>query len=242
MKRAAFHFALFAAGLLGMLAWRLAPELTRPTHPDPAFQIPSPFELASLPLATRFDFPLGSEHGALAYNAQRFTENHHLGDDLNGIGGENSDLGDPIYAVADGRVLLARDAGSGWGNVIIRVLLARDAGSGWGNVIIILHAIEENGARRYVQSYYGHCDEILVAAGNDVRRGQQIATVGTANGQYFAHLHFEMREFITPFIGPGYREKTDGWLNPSDFIAKHRGAPEDDVGRTGQMPAPQSCP
>src|SRR5437016_1805052 len=157
MKRAAFYFALFAAGLLGMLAWRLAPELTRPTHLDPALQIPSPFELASLPVATRFDFPLGSEHGALAYNAQRFTENHHLGDDLNGIGGENSDLGDPIYAVADGRVLLARDAGSGW-----------------GNVIIILHAIEENGARRYVQSYYGHCDEILVAAGNDVRRGQKI--------------------------------------------------------------------
>ena len=113
MKRAAFYFALFAAGLLGMLAWRLAPELTRPTHLDPAFQIPSPFELASLPLATRFDFPLGSEHGALAYNAQRFTENHHLGDDLNGIGGENSDLGDPIYAVADGRVLLARDGGTG---------------------------------------------------------------------------------------------------------------------------------
>ena len=225
MKRAAFYFALFAAGLLGMLAWRLALELTRPTHPDPAFQIPSPFELASLPFATRFDFPLGSEHGALAYNAQRFTENHHLGDDLNGIGGENSDLGDRIYAVADGRVLLARDAGSGW-----------------GNVIIVLHAIEENGARRYVQSYYGHCDEILVDPGNDVRRGQQIATVGTANGQYFAHLHFEMREFITPFIGPGYREKTAGWLNPSDFIAKHRGAPEDDVGRTGQMPSPQASP
>src|SRR5262249_37900828 len=39
-------------------------------------------------------------------HAQRFTENFHLGDDLNGIGGENSDLGDPIYTVADGRVLL----------------------------------------------------------------------------------------------------------------------------------------
>jgi len=126
MKRAAFYFALFAAGLLGTLAWRLAPELTRPTHLDPALQIPSPFELASLSVATRFDFPLGSEHGALAYNAQRFTENHHLGDDLNGIGGENSDLGDPIYAVADGRVLLARDGGPGW-----------------GNIIIVLHAIEE---------------------------------------------------------------------------------------------------
>src|SRR5437667_2350069 len=180
MKRAGFYFGLFAAGLLGLLAWRLAAELTRPTHLDPAFQIPSPFELASLPVATRFDFPLGSEHGALAYNAQRFTENHHLGDDLNGIGGENSDLGDPIYAIADGRV---------W--------LARDVGSGWGNVIIILHAIEGDGDRSVVQSYYGHCDEILVDAGNDVRRGQQTGRGGTANGQYFAHLHFELREFVT---------------------------------------------
>jgi hypothetical protein len=225
MKRIALYSLLFLMGALAALIWRLAPELTRPTHLESAFQIPSPFELASLPIARRFDFPLGSEHGALAYNAQRFTENHHLGDDLNGIGGENSDLGDPIYAVADGRVLLARDGGPGW-----------------GNVIIVLHAIEENGARNYVQSYYGHCEKILVQAGNDVHRGQQIATVGTAGGQYFAHLHFEMRNFITPFIGPGYREKTDGWLNPTDFIVKHRGAAEDDVGRTGQIPSPQSSP
>ena len=213
----------FLAGLLGTLSWRLAPELTRPTHLDLAFQIPSPFQLALLPVATRFDFPLGSEHGALTYNAQRFRENHHLGDDLNGIGGENSDLGDPIYAVADGRVLLARDGGPGW-----------------GNVIIVLHAIEENGARRYVQSYYGHCDEILVDMGDDVRRSQQIATVGTGGGRYFAHLHFEMREFVTPFIGSGYREKTEGWLNPSEFIAKHRGALEDDVGRTTRNPERKS--
>lgn len=215
MRRVLLCLMFFALGMVAMLTWRLWPELTRPTHLDPGFQIPSAFQLASLPVATRFDFPLGSEHGALTYNAQHFTDNHHLGDDLNGIGGENSDLGDPIYAVADGRVLLARDGGPGW-----------------GNVIIILHAIEENGIRRYVQSYYGHCQEILVHAGEDVHRGQKIATVGTAGGQYFAHLHFEMREFITPFVGPGYREKTNGWLNPTDFISKHRGAPEDDVGRT----------
>src|SRR5437867_13421477 len=163
MKRAAFYFALLAAGLLGMLAWRLAPELTRPTHLDPAFQIPSPFELASLPVATRFDFPLGSEHGAMTYNAQRFTENGHLGDDLNGIGGENSDLGDPVYAVADGRVLLACNAGPCW-----------------GNVIIVLHAYVENNERKYVQSYYAHVDTILVHAGDEARRGQQIAPVRTA--------------------------------------------------------------
>ena len=62
---------------------------------------------------------MGSENGAMSYNAQRLTQNHHLGDDLNGIGGEDSDLGDPIYAVANGRVLLTRDGGPGWGKVII---------------------------------------------------------------------------------------------------------------------------
>src|SRR5205809_8096149 len=118
MKRAAFYFALFTVAFLGMLAWRLAPELTRPTHLDPAFQIPSPFELASLPLATRFDFPLGSEHGALAYNAQRFTENHHLGDDLNGIGGENSDVCGSIYPAAGRRVFPGPGGGPGLGQAI----------------------------------------------------------------------------------------------------------------------------
>ena len=193
---------------------RLAPELRRPARIAPAFQTASPIVLTSLPTAARFDFPIGSENGALAYNAQPFTENRHLGDDLNGIGGENSDLGDPVFAVANGQVLFAEEAGPGW-----------------GNVIIVLHAYEENGERKYVQSYYGHVETILVQPKQNVARGDQIATVGTAGGRYWAHLHFEMREFTTPFIGPGYRDDTRGWLNPSAFIATHRGAPEDDVGR-----------
>jgi murein DD-endopeptidase MepM/ murein hydrolase activator NlpD len=105
------------------------------------------------------------------------------------------------------------------------------AGPGWGNVMIVLHAYVENGECKYVQSYYGHIEKMLAQAGENVRRGQQIATVGTANGLYFAHLHFEMREFLTPFIGPGYRNDTRGWLDPTAFITQHRGAPEDDVGR-----------
>ena len=206
--------AVFATAFIATVAWKLWPELTRPKHLDPAFQFPSPLELASLPTAARFDFPLGNENGAMSYNAQRFTENRHLGDDLNGIGGENSDLGDPIYCIADGRVLLARDGGPGW-----------------GNVIIVLHAYLDHGEREFVQSYYAHVDQILVHVDEEVRRGQKIATVGTAGGRYFAHLHFEMREFVTPFIGPGYREDTRGWINPSAFIEAHRGAPVDDVGR-----------
>jgi hypothetical protein len=205
---------VFLVAVAAGLYWRLAPE-SRPTLAgDPALQLIPAFELASLPTATRFDYPMGSEHGALIYNAQPFTENRHLGDDLNGIGGQNSDFGDAVYAVADGRVILARDGGPGW-----------------GNVILVLHAYEENGTRSYVQSFYGHVEDMLVEPGQDVRRGEQIATVGNAGGKYWAHLHFEMREFITPFVGPGYREETRGWINPSEFIAQHRGAPEDDVGR-----------
>src|ERR1700730_1270828 len=128
-----------AVSFVATITLKLWPELTRPKFVDPALRIPSPLELASIPTAIRFDFPLGSENGAMAYNAQRFTENRHLGDDLNGIGGENSDLGDPIYAIADGRVLLARDGGPGW-----------------SDVMIVLHAYVENGERKYVQSYYAH--------------------------------------------------------------------------------------
>ena len=195
----------FLLAFIATLSWKLSPELTRPKYVDPAFRIPSPLDLGSIPTASHFDFPLGNENGAMAYNAQHFTENKHLGDDLNGIGGENSDLGDPIYAIADGRVLLARDGGPGW-----------------GNVVILLHAFLENGERKYVQSYYGHVQDMLVRPGETVKRGQQIATVGTANGRYLAHLHFEMREFLTPFIGPGYREDTRGWINPTKFIEAHR--------------------
>jgi Peptidase family M23 len=205
MKLVALSVVALVVAFLATLAWKLWPELTRPKYVDPAFRIPSSLELESIPTAAHFDFPLGNENGAMAYNAQRFTENKHLGDDLNGIGGENSDLGDPIYAIADGRVLLAREGGPGW-----------------GNIVILLHAYLENGERKYVQSYYGHVQDMLVHPGETVKRGQQIATVGTANGRYFAHLHFEMREFLTPFIGAGYREDTRGWINPTKFIEEHR--------------------
>src|SRR5207302_8675262 len=123
-----------------------------PNRINPAFQIVPALFLASLPTAARFDFPLGSENGALAYNAQPFTQNSHLGDDLNGIGGENSDLGDPVYAVADGRVLFADEAGPGW-----------------GNIVIVLQAYDENGARKYVQSFYGHLEKLLVRQNQNVK-------------------------------------------------------------------------
>ncbi len=68
-------------------------------------------------------------------------------------------------------------------------------------------------------------------SGEDVRRGQQIATVGTANGRYFAHLHFECASSERHSSARVIAQTRAAGLNPAAFIEPHRGAPEDDVGR-----------
>ena len=181
----------------------------------------SAWEAASIPRASRFDSPMGSELGALTYNAQRFWEmnegrgGHHTGDDLNGIGGMNSDLGDPVFAAADGLVIYAGEPSPGW-----------------GNTIIIGHRVEDG---RLLHTMYAHLQNILVAVGTPVARGHKIGTVGTANGYYPAHLHFEIRESDGVDIGGGYSMLPLNRLNPAETIEQLRGAPEDE-------PAPSVLP
>lgn len=153
---------------------------------DPAFLTLSPIEMVSAPLAADWDAPLGSEHGGLAYNAQPFLTDKHLGDDLNGIGGWNSDLGDSVYAAADGLVVYA-----GWPS------------DGWGNVVVLLHEIPDG---RMIESFYGHLDSIRTGVGSQVRRGDEIGTVGTADDNYLAHLHFEIRRAPVLATGGGYAD------------------------------------
>jgi hypothetical protein len=174
---------------------------------DPAFLRLSPAEIGRLPLAVRFDSPMGSEHGALTYNAQPFRVSRHLGDDLNGIGGLNSDLGDAVFAAGMGRVIYAGEPGPGW-----------------GKMIILGHRVPENGAARVIQTVYAHLDQMLVHHGQVVQRGEKIGTVGTAGGQYLAHLHFEVRE--GPYVNPGvgYADAPLNRLSPEVFLREHRGA------------------
>jgi murein DD-endopeptidase MepM/ murein hydrolase activator NlpD len=149
-----------------------------------------------------FDFPVGKPDATAYYNAQSFTENGHLGEDWNGIGGGNTDLGDPIYAVANGYVSFSENVNGGW-----------------GNVIRIIHFIDSN---KQVESLYAHCDKRLVQEGEFVRKGTQIGTIGTNDGQYFAHLHFELRNIVNLPIGGGYSSNTEGYLDPTTFINRHR--------------------
>lgn len=176
---------------------------------DAAFVRLSPVEIAALPEAARWDMPMGSEHGALTYNAQPFRITRHLGDDLNGIGGMNSDLGDPVYAAATGKVVYRGIPGPGWGNMIILAHRVRNA---------------ETGELEVIQSLYAHLDSSLVKPDQIVQRGQQIATVGTAFGKYLAHLHFEIRRGPYVFPGVGYADSPLNCISPERFVAEHRGA------------------
>jgi hypothetical protein len=179
---------------------------------DAAFARLSPEEIVLLPLATSFEMPMGGEQGALVYNAQPFRTTRHLGDDLNGVGGWNSDLGDPVYAAGNGRVIYSGVPGPGWGNMIILAHRVPDAESarGW----------------RIYQTVYAHLETRLAGTGDQVRRGAKIGTVGTANGRYFAHLHFEVRRSTSVYPGLGYADAPLDRVSPETFLAAHRTLPE----------------
>ena len=151
--------------------------------------------------ATGFDFPVGKPTANGYYNAQKFTVNNHLGDDWNGKGGGNSDLGDPIYAIGNGYVNFSEDIGGGW-----------------GNVIRIVHHYKNN----YYESLYAHCDKISVKKGSFVTKGTKIGTIGNANGAYYAHLHLEIRDSILMDIGNGYSRDSSGYVNPTTFMNSNR--------------------
>jgi murein DD-endopeptidase MepM/ murein hydrolase activator NlpD len=151
-----------------------------------------------------FELPVGPPDGSGYYDAQPFGTNDHLGNDWNGNGGGDSDLGDPVHAIAAG---------------VVRE--ATDHGGGWGNVVRVVHACGEVPGRE-VESLYAHLDAIEVRAGQRVGRGQRIGTIGNAGGQYRAHLHLELRARPGLPLGGGYSKDTIGYLDPSAFILRHR--------------------
>jgi hypothetical protein len=160
-----------------------------------------------VPLADGFDFPVGKPNAEGYYKYRGFWPNGHLGEDWNGKGGGNSDLGDPIYSMGAGVVVLSED---------IRV--------GWGNCIIVRHAYRDvTGKIDMVDSLYAHLLERKVKVGEVVERGQLVGTMGGNNGMYAVHLHFEIRKNLQ--IGMNRSQFARDYSNyhsPSTFIKANR--------------------
>lgn len=155
-----------------------------------------------------FDFPVGRPNASHYYKARKYREFNHLGEDWNAVTGGNTDLGDPIYVIGNGLVTYAEDVDQG----------AR----GWGKVIRIVHCMKKGNKYQLVESLYAHLDEIYVSKGQWLKRGDLIGTIGTANGQYLAHLHLEIRSDVLMLLGAAYGDDSKGYLYPTEFIQNNR--------------------
>jgi len=159
-------------------------------------------------LADGFDFPVGWPDAGGYYKARGYWPNGHLGEDWNGRGGGNTDLGDTIYAMGAGVVVYSDD---------FRM--------GWGNVVIVRHAYrEKNGRVYFVDSLYGHLDRRDVRLHQKVDRGQKIGTMGRGpRNMYYAHLHFEIRKNLAIGMNRSkYPRDYSCYHSPTQFINANR--------------------
>jgi murein DD-endopeptidase MepM/ murein hydrolase activator NlpD len=161
--------------------------------------------LPSLPVADEFDAPLRPPDGAGAFISLPFLEAGHLGEDWTTAKGDAA-LGEPVCSVADG-----------W------VSVAQDFENAWGKAVFICYRMPEGRWPPFVEVMYAQLNSMDVHAGQFVKRGQRIGTVGNANGTYQAHLHWEVRQTVGMGLGPGFQAGASGWLGPSEFISAHRG-------------------
>jgi len=122
--------------------------------------------------------------------------------------------GTPIYATADGTVSFAG-----------RYPLKQSV-NWWrfGNVVVINHS------GRFI-TIYGHCDTLNVRAGQEVKQGQVVATVGSTGWSTNSHLHYEVRSDIEK---PGTYVPVDPriyilnyqWSNEASLLMKARTSKE----------------
>lgn len=168
------------------------------------------FERASLGEAGPWRSPLGTATGGFSYNAQPFPSPNprrggaHTGDDLNGIGGENTDFGDPVFAPAAGLVVSANEPSPGW-----------------GRVLLLAHRVDG----RLVTTQLAHLSEIAVRPGDWVGGGQPVGRVGTSSVSDYAHLHWEWREGPgLSTVEPGYdaRPPSEWAQRPAEAEARRR--------------------
>ena len=95
----------------------------------------------------------------------------HKGIDIGG----GVQVGDPIYAAADG-VIIYSNYNDG----------------GYGNMVMIDHGTDSNGVK--IITLYGHGNKLLKNVGDVVKKGDIIMELGSTGNSTGPHVHFEVRE------------------------------------------------
>lgn len=181
-------------------------------------------------IADGFDFPVGDVNAKGKYRSKSGAEytgwyvaTHtgteyalgvHTGEDWNGNGGGNTDLGQPVYSIAMGVVVAAGKYAKPW-----------------GNIVMIKHNYLENHKIKQVYSVYAHLDSIKVQKGDSLARRQLLGTIGTGEGAYPAHLHIEIRKQSLASFPVNYWPSDHGknvdwvknnYLDVTNFIKQNR--------------------
>lgn len=150
--------------------------------------------LDSLP-ETSFRFPVGDSLGrpyaiTRPFNFYSPTAGTHLGVDIGDKARSNADLGDTIYSIGDGIVALSYPT----------------------NYLSVFYKYKG----KIIKVLYFHCDTVFCISGEKIYKNQPVATIGTSNGAYSAHLHLEMMKDTTLWFG-GYGDTT-GYMDPSEIL------------------------
>ncbi|HTY69807.1 MAG TPA: peptidoglycan DD-metalloendopeptidase family protein [Alphaproteobacteria bacterium] len=174
-----------------------------PQAPPPAAPAPAPTQVAALPMPpasppvaaepaslTTIEPPAAPDEAAPAHGGRFLWPVH--GTVVSDFGSKPGGLqNDGInIAATRGTAIHAADAGV--------VVYAGNELRGFGNLLLLKH----HGG--WVTAY-AHAEELLVHRGDEVRRGQVVARVGSTGGVATPQLHFEVRKGSRP-------------LNPRDYL------------------------
>lgn len=151
---------------------------------------------------TEWDNHAGYDYG------QMTSYGFHDGKDINDNGGGNSDLGKPLYAIADGKIVGVHEH-TGQGNFGKHFFLQIDGA--WGT--------------RYV--HYAHCNKLLIKLDQVVKEGDQVAEVGNT-GTVYAHCHFAVKKKANGMdtIATNKALLDDAWEDPIAFVEKYLQTPQ----------------
>ena len=133
------------------------------------------------------------DDGFLDENYRRVIGTWHRGIDINGIYGGDTDLGLPVQSMFPGEVVaIAPSDTPGWGST---VLVRADA---WVKEFVA-EFLDEHLTVLDVQ--YAHLHQVSVEVGDRLNAGDHLGSIGKGDrGQYWAHLHLEVRRLPLPAV------------------------------------------